>query len=326
MQLTVIVPTYRRPQDLANCLEGLKKQTRIPDQVILTVRDIDTQTWAFLETFNPESLPLNIITVTASGVIAALNMALDAAHGDIISITDDDAVPRPEWLARIEAHFLSDDQVGGVGGRDFVYRNNQLKEGSRKVVGQLQWFGRVIGNHNFGVGEAREVDVLKGVNMSFRRQAIGKKRFDTRMRGTGAQVHFELEFCLALKKSGWKLIYDPNIEVDHYPAERFDEDQRYKFHRTAFINRVHNETLALLEFLPPMRRAIFLTWAIFIGTRNSVGIIQMLRFLSTQRILSIKKFLASIEGRRQGWQTWNNSDRNSPENNLSKHSSSQEFC
>ncbi|ERT04731.1 glycosyl transferase 2 family protein [Lyngbya aestuarii BL J] len=312
MKLTVIVPTYRRPQDLANCLEGLKKQTRLADQIIVTVRDIDTQTWTFLETFNPETLPLNIITVTASGVIAALNMALDSAQGDIISITDDDAVPRPEWLARIEAHFLSDDRVGGVGGRDFVYRNNQLKEGSRKVVGRLQWFGRVIGNHNFGVGEAREVDVLKGVNMSFRRKAIGDKHFDTRMRGTSSQIHYEIEFCLALKRAGWKLIYDPNIQVDHYQGQRFDEDKRNQFNELAMFNIVHNKTLAVLDYLSPIQRSIFVFWAILVGTRGERGLIQWLRFLPTEGKVAGQKFLVSIRGHWQGWQTWQQSKQSSP--------------
>ncbi|EAW35725.1 glycosyltransferase family 2 protein [Lyngbya sp. PCC 8106] len=307
MKITVIVPTYRRPQDLANCLEGLKNQVRLADQIIVTVRDIDTQTWTFLETLNPESLPLNIITVTASGVIAALNMALDAAHGDIISITDDDAVPRPEWLARIEAHFLSDDRVGGVGGRDFMYINNELKAGSRQVVGRLQWFGRVIGNHNFGVGEAREVDVLKGVNMSFRRKAIGDKRFDTRMLGTSSQIHYEIEFCLALKKAGWKVIYDPNIEVDHYLGKRFDEDQRNQFNELAMFNIVHNKTLAVLDYFSPIQRFIFMFWAILVGTRGERGLVQWVRFLPSEGKVAGKKLIVSIRGHFQGWKTWKNS-------------------
>jgi len=31
------------------------------------------------------------------------------------------------------------------------------------VVGKLQWFGRLIGNHHIGSGEGREVDALNCV-------------------------------------------------------------------------------------------------------------------------------------------------------------------
>ncbi len=167
----------------------------------------------------------------------------------------------------------------------------------------MQWFGRVIGNHHLGVGEPREVDVLKGVNMSFRQEAIAQLRFDERMRGTGAQVHFEMAFTLALKQAGWKLIYDPQVAVDHYPAQRFDEDQRNNFNEIAFINLVHNETLVLLEYLPLLRRVVFLLWAILVGTRDSLGLVQWLRLLPSQGQLAGKKCWASLRGRWQGWQT-----------------------
>jgi cellulose synthase/poly-beta-1,6-N-acetylglucosamine synthase-like glycosyltransferase len=309
MKITVLIPTYRRPQDLVRCLEGLKKQVRFPDEVIVVVRDTDTHTRTFLETFNPDNLLINIVTVTVPGQVAALNMGLESSHGNIIAITDDDAVPRPEWLARIETHFLADDQVGGVGGRDWKRTETEIITENRAVVGRVQWFGRVIGNHNMGVGEAREVDVLKGANMSYRRTAIANLRFDKRLKGTGAQVHNDLGFSLAVKRSGWKLIYDPLVEVDHYFGQRFDNDKRGEFDPVSLINNVHNETLILLEYLPPFRRLFFLFWAVLIGTRTRRGFIQCIRFLPKEYILSIRKLLTSIQGRWAGWQSWKQSEQ-----------------
>ncbi|MBD2202539.1 glycosyltransferase [Calothrix sp. FACHB-1219] len=302
MKNTVLIPTYRRPLDLSRCLLALQAQTKPVDQVIVVVRDTDSQTWEFLAQ-SAYNLPLHTVTVSVPGVVAALNAGLAVVEGDIVSITDDDAAPHPDWLEKINAHFLADNRIAGVGGRDWVHQGNRLLDESRQIVGKLQWFGRVIGNHHLGVGEPREVDVLKGVNMSFRQKATANLRFDERMRGTGAQVHFEMAFTLALKRAGWKLIYDPQVAVDHYPAQRFDEDQRHNFNEIAFINLVHNETLVLLENLPPLRRLVFLIWAIFIGTRDSLGLIQWLRLLPSQGQLAGKKWWASLQGRWQGWQT-----------------------
>jgi glycosyltransferase involved in cell wall biosynthesis len=274
---------------------------------LLVVRDTDDETWAFLKSLNPDSLPLCTVTVTVPGQVAALNPGLDAAQGDIIAITDDDAAPHADWLERIEAHFLSDSCVGGVGGRDWVYHGTELEDGARKVVGRVQWFGRAIGDHHLGVGEPREVDIFKGANMSFQRTAIASLRFDERLRGTGAQPHNDMAFSLAVKRAGWKLIYDPMVAIDHYPAQRFDEDQRYKFNEIAFINKVHNETLALLEHLPSTRRAVFLVWAILVGTREAPGFVQWLRFLPSEGSLAGQKLLASLRGRWQGWVTWQES-------------------
>ena len=307
IKISVVIPTYRRPKDLERCLDALKKQKVPTYEVLVVVRDTDTETWTFFQTFNPELLPMRTVTVNVSGVVAAMNVGMDAASGDIIAFTDDDAAPHTDWLERIENHFLSDSNIGGVGGRDWVYHGTRLEEGEREVVGKVQWFGRVIGEHHLGVGEPREVDVLKGANMSFRRSAIGGMHFDRRMRGSGTQLHFELAFSLALKQAGWKLIYDPKIAVDHFPAQLFDEDQRNTFNDLAFLNAVHNETLVLLENLPSTRRAAFVFWATFVGTRDAPGFLQWLRFLPKEGTLAGQKLLASLRGRWQAWETWQQS-------------------
>ncbi|MGK7893633.1 MAG: glycosyltransferase [Xenococcus sp. (in: cyanobacteria)] len=303
-KISTIIPTYRRPKDLERCLEALKKQTRLADEVIVIVRDTDDETWSFLDNFNVESLPMGTVKISVPGQVAALNAGLDKALGEIIAITDDDAAPHVDWLERIEAHYLADKTIGGVGGRDFLYVNNDLIQGEKQIVGKLQWFGRTVGNHHLGVGEPREVDILKGANMSFRKDAIVGLRFDERLRGTGAQVYNDLSFCLAVRRRGWKLIYDPSVAIDHYFAERFDEDQRGKFNHIAMVNQVHNKTKVLLEHLSPLRRNAFLLWAILVGTRANIGFLQYLRFLPSESFLAGQKLLASFQGLWQGWQTW----------------------
>jgi glycosyltransferase involved in cell wall biosynthesis len=309
MTISVIVPTYRRPKDLSRCLDALKNQIHSVDQVIVIVRDSDSETLEWLKGFNSQGLPLHLVKVNVPGVIAAMNAGIETATGDIIAFTDDDAAPHRDWLERIFNSFLADERIGGVGGRDHIYINGCLWEGEEQVVGQLHAFGAIVGNHHLGAGKPREVDVLKGVNMSFRAKAIAGQYFDSRMLGSGAQVHFEVEFCLRLKKAGWKLIYDPAIAVDHYFSQRFDEDQRNQFNELAFYNVVHNETLALLDYMSPIRRLVFLSWSILIGHSSGPGLLQLLRFIPQEGKLAIKKWRISVRGRLQGWTTWQRSEK-----------------
>lgn len=312
MLITVIIPTYRRSQDLARCLEALQKQTRLADEVLVVVRDIDTETWTFLDSFNPGLLSLQKVVVNAPGVVAAMNAGLNISKGDIIAITDDDAAPHNDWLERIEAHFLADERLGGVGGRDWLYLGTELQDasshpGASQIVGRLRWFGNLIGNHHIGEGESREVDVLKGVNSSYRRVFLKEIGFDERLQGSGAQVHWELSLCLKCKQGGWKLIYDPAVAVDHYLGQRFDEDQRvFEFNAEALTNAVHNQTLILLEHFNSLQRLIYILWGILIGTRQAFGLIQWWRFLPSQGSLANQKWLASMDGHWQGWQSWQN--------------------
>ena len=94
LNITVVVPTYRRPIDLARCLDALQQQSRPANQVIVVVRDTDTATWDFLRDCQP-AVPLQTATIKVPGAIAAMNLGLEQAHGEIIAFTDDDAAPHP---------------------------------------------------------------------------------------------------------------------------------------------------------------------------------------------------------------------------------------
>lgn len=312
MTLTVLVPTYRRPDDLRRCLAALRRQERPADEVIVVRRDGDDETQRVLAEMAPQLPQLRQVLVRVPGVVAAMNAGLEVARGDVVALTDDDSAPHPDWLPRIEAHFLAEPRLGAVGGRDWVYLQGRLLEGSRPVVGKMQWFGRVIGNHHLGTGPAREVDVLKGVNMSVRREAAAPFGFETRLWGQGAQVHWELALCLALKQAGWKMIYDPAIAVDHFPSVRLDLDQRGQFNFQAHVDKVHNETLILLEHLDLPRRLVFLVWSTLVGTSTGYGLAQFFRFMRRGGGPAGSVLLASLQGRWQGFRTWREAQRKHP--------------
>lgn len=311
LTVSVVVPTYRRPDDLRRCLAALDAQTRRPDELLVVVRDDDAESDRALarSRLAHPRLPLRVVTVREPGQVAALDAGVSAATGDVVAITDDDAAPRPEWLARIAAHFAADASLGGLGGRDWMHVHDRVDEGVAPTVGRLQWVGRVVGRHHLGAGAPREVDVLKGANMSYRRAALAGLHFDARLRGTGAQVHNDLALSLAVGRAGWTLRYDPEVAVDHYPAPRHDEDQRHAFNPVAVRNMVHNETLVLLEHLGGARRVAYALWAPLVGTREAPGVVQWLRFLPTQRALATRKLAASLAGRVDGWRSWRASRR-----------------
>ncbi|MGF6777431.1 glycosyltransferase family 2 protein [Paraburkholderia sp. GAS334] len=284
MKLSVLVPTFRRPADLARCLSALQRQQRAPDEVIVVVRPDDRETLACLH--DPAvkgALPLRIAIVEVPGQVAALNRGLDVAKGDVIAITDDDAAPRPDWAQRIASAFESDLLLGALGGRDWVHEKGGILDGARPLVGKLRASGKIIGNHHLGVGGAREVDMLKGANMSYRREAIRTIRFDPRLRGAGAQVHNDMAFSMSVKHAGWKLVYDPQVAVDHFPAERFDDDRRDAQTMQAVRNAAYNLHLILRDHLPPLRREAAWWWYTLVGTRVYPGMAHAVLALASKR-------------------------------------------
>lgn len=298
-RIAVLIPTYRRRKDLRRCLDAVSRQVRPADQVVVVMRPDDEESRHAVEEGGRSDVTR--VFVHTPGQIAALNEGLRAVQTDVVAITDDDAAPRPEWLQLIAAHFRRDPLLGGLGGRDWIHQHGRLEDGAKRVVGIVTWYGRLVGNHHLGAGPSREVDVLKGANMSFRMSALNGVRFDERLRGTGAQVFNELGVCLAVKKRGWRIVYDPSLAVDHYPAVRHDEDKRNFFSRTAIANAAHNETMTLSEHLPPGRRFLFLLWALLVGNRAVPGLANWFRLLMLEGYTATPRFLATLAGRLSGW-------------------------
>lgn len=238
-------------------------------------------------------LPLTMIEVSAPGQVHALNAGLAHCTGEIVAITDDDAAPHADWLSRIEANFAADPKLGGVGGRDWVHHHERIETGSATSVGKIQFTGRMTGNHHLGIGWPREVDILKGANCAFRLKAIQPIGFNASLRGSGAQVHNDMVASLAIKRAGWRIIYDPAVAVDHYPAPRFDLDARNQFNPQATADRAYNLRVALSMISPRRLRYAAWLWHYLVGTHDEPGIFHLARALARSDPHSWQRFRAT---------------------------------
>jgi len=169
-------------------------------------------------------------------------------------------------------HYESDPRIGAVGGRDRIFHDGELRVGERAHVGTVRPYGRFIGSHHLGTGEARDVDLLKGVNMSIRLRYFPRLRFDEHLRGNGAEPHEDWALSLAVRQAGFRVIYDPAIWVDHFEADRIGGDQRSDRTGRVVYNRAHNETYAAVKYLPASRAMAHVVYAILFGSANAPGI------------------------------------------------------
>lgn len=270
-RISVVIPTYRRPGSLVRCLEGIAHQSRPYDELLICLRDDDEESHEALAALSGRLSPPAIsVQVKGGGQVSAINEALLQASGDILAITDDDVVPRPDWIERIERRFAEDPRLGAVGGRDIVHHGQVIEDGRSTVVGRVLWYGRAVGNHHLQ-GHLQQVHFLKGANMALRRESVWP--FEERLRGPGAQVCNDMEATLSLHTRGWPVLYDPEIQVDHYPADRPAGDTRASTSLASVADSEHNELFTLLRWVPPWQKPVCLAYALLIGKRSAPGLI-----------------------------------------------------
>lgn len=103
MRVSVVVPTFNRPDALDRCLTALAAQEFDPDGYEIVVADDaaseatrrQVAAWA---DFSDVAIRY-VVSVAAHGPAAARNAGWRSAKGRTIAFTDDDCIPDPRWLA-----------------------------------------------------------------------------------------------------------------------------------------------------------------------------------------------------------------------------------
>ncbi len=101
-RVSVVVPTYRRPELLERCLEALVTQTYLPHHYEIIVADdgADPETELQLTQWRANGHTVRYVPVSGTqGPAGARNAGWHAARGEIVAFTDDDCIPAPDWLA-----------------------------------------------------------------------------------------------------------------------------------------------------------------------------------------------------------------------------------
>jgi len=109
MIITLIIPTYNRPNDLRRCLISVVKASRKPDEIII----VDDNGKYDLNDIVKEILENKIIYKIIKnkrnvGVSNCRNIGIENSNGDLIFFLDDDCEVLPNYFEEIEKIYLED--------------------------------------------------------------------------------------------------------------------------------------------------------------------------------------------------------------------------
>lgn len=134
LRISVVVPTYRRPDLLERCLTELTSQDLDRDSFEIVVADDGPgeKTRGVVDRFSRDGVRY-VPVEDQHGPAAARNRAWQAARGEIIAFTDDDTLAAPDWLRRGSEAFR--DGVAGVAGRIVVPLPKRPTDFERNMAG-----------------------------------------------------------------------------------------------------------------------------------------------------------------------------------------------
>jgi len=191
MKLVVIIPTFGRKHQTARLVGHLFRETRLPDEVIISAPDATHVAHIDLAPF-----PISYIFGKA-GLSAQRNNALAAALGrfEIITFFDDDFLPAINYLECIDAAFAAHPTWAVVMGR-------VIADGAQGPGLDWNEGTTILDSH---VDDPRHFEPIDhvgayGCNMSIRADCIRDLRFDERLALYGWQE--DIDFTSQLRKKG----------------------------------------------------------------------------------------------------------------------------
>ena len=104
MTVSLILTVRNEAENIPRLFDSIVAQTRLPDEVVVCDGGSRDETVAALEKYS-DRLNLRIESAPGANISAGRNIAIRAALGEIIAVTDAGVRLEPDWLARLVAPF-----------------------------------------------------------------------------------------------------------------------------------------------------------------------------------------------------------------------------
>ncbi len=213
-EISIVIPTYNRPDYLARLLVSLSCQTAEKDTFEIIVVDnapINGNNKVRVLCKDPAyaGLDLKYVHHPIVGVSEARNRGVAAAQAELIGFLDDDTLPHPDWVEMV-LRIFSETEVDILGGPTEPYY----------LVDKPAWYRDeyAVTTHGDCALWLTGTKTVTGANMAWRKrvlEGLGGFLSEFGYRGSKKIYGEETELNLRAHQAGYRTWYDPRLLVKH---------------------------------------------------------------------------------------------------------------
>ena len=225
--VSIVIPTYARPERLRECLAALARQTLPADTFEIVVVDDGSPQPVVPPADTAAAGPaIRGIRQPHAGPSAARNRGVAEARGELIAFTDDDCLPTPDWLELlVTAHRQSPDTL--VGGITFNGLTDDVFATTSQMIIDLVY-------DHFNTDESSAYFLTSNNILCSRAAYSDLGGFDTSFPRAGAE---DRDFCDRWRASGRLLQLVPAARIEHRHAQNLQQflGLHYRYGRGAYL-------------------------------------------------------------------------------------------
>ena len=216
----IILLNWNNWQETKECLESLEKLDYVNAEVVIVDNGSTNGDIAKIREFCliPKPYALNpIFNAENLGFSGGNNVGIKYAleHGaDYVMLLNNDAVAAPDFLTHLMQAAESDARFGILGSRIYKYGTEEIAFDGGKVN---KWLTKGVhmnptGSDPVGLDGAKEVDYITGAAMLVKREVIERVGL---MREEYFLYYEDVDWCLRVRKAGYKCVLAPTSKVWH---------------------------------------------------------------------------------------------------------------
>jgi GT2 family glycosyltransferase len=210
--VSVVIVLYNQAQFTFRCLQRLRSEEGVNFEVVLLDNNSTDRTEELLSRLDNVQV---LRKAENLGFLLGVNEASLACRGRNLLLLNSDAFVRSGALRAALAALDGTAAVGAVGGR-LILPSHRVQEAGNVVWrdGSTLGYCRGRSEEDGEVMFRREVDYCSGAFLLTPRKLFEKLG---RLNSAFAPAYFEeVDYCLRLCESGYRVIYEPAAVVDHY--------------------------------------------------------------------------------------------------------------
>ncbi len=268
--LSIVIVNWNTKEHLANCLRSIGGGVTL--EVIVVDNASNDGSPNMVETEFPQArLIKNELNL---GFARAINQGIGLSRGRYLLLLNSDTLLEGCALEEMVRSMDDHPEAGSMGPRLVLPDGlpQPYSFGCDPTLGYLlrRGLGLLLRKgylHDWGTDEIKEVDWVSGASMMLRREALE----DIGLLDENFFLYFEdNDLCLRLRQKGWKVYFNPRIEVVHLGGESLikNKSARAEYYKSLlYFYRKHYGKFAasLLTLLLPLYRLL-------IGSRGKKGL------------------------------------------------------
>ena len=230
LMISVIIVSYNVSSYLRECIKTLTNSIVNSDLEIIVVDNYSYDNSVKMVTSEFPEVKV-IANEDNCGYAKAVNQGISRARGDFICLLNPDTMVKNNTISTLYNYLLNNTDTGVVGCKVLDSDGNLQLASRRSFPSMMTSFTKYLGlnkifpsSRYFGqynqtyVDEniIQEVDAISGACMMFSRKLIEH----IGLMDEQYFMYFEdTDFCFRAKKSGFKVIYNPETQIIHYKGE-----------------------------------------------------------------------------------------------------------